>query len=116
MLAVTRFPLLRSALLGLAVLFAHTAHAANRPITPAAPPCSIKVAAAQPESEEKPVLGSKRIVRPGVLASHNLSGGFSSFAVAQTTCFLSAYSVVQPAVAQWTVYPAQQRRPFVLRI
>jgi hypothetical protein len=117
MLAMKRFPLFRTALLSLAVLVAHTAHAANRPTTPAAPPCSFKVAAAQPDPEQKPLLGSKRIVRPSFLASHHsLCGGFSSFALAQTACFPSAYSVGQTAVARWTAHLAQQCPPFVLRV
>ena len=118
MRAVRRSPLFRIALLSLAVLFAHTAHAANaRPVIPAAPPCTGKVAAAQPDPEKKLSPAGKRIVRPGFLAvHHSLSGGSFSFAVAQATHFPSAYSVCQIAVARWTVYVAPQRRPFALRI
>ena len=118
MRAVRLTPLFRIALLSLAVLFAHTARATNvRRIIPSAPPCPRKVAAAQPDPEKKLPPAGKRIVTRGHLADlHNLFGGSFSFAVAQATCFLSAHSTHQIALARWTLSIAPQRPPLVLRL
>ena len=50
MRAVRRSPWFRIALLILAVLFAHTGHAATRPVLPPCQPNTVKVAAVQLES------------------------------------------------------------------
>ena len=116
MRALRRSPLFRTALLSLAVLFAHTGHATTRPIVPIAPACPGKVAAAQPDPEKKPALGIKRIALPGrVAAWHNLFGGAFGFTSAHASLF-AAHSAAQLAAARWAVYVSPQHSPFVLRI
>ena len=120
MRAVRRSPLFRIALLSLAVLSAHTAHAAKRPILPA-PPCPRKVAAAQPDPQKKLSIGSKQIVMPGdlpayLLAGHNFLGHSFGFTCGHAGSLLLLHSAVQIAIAHWTASIAPQRRQFVLRI
>jgi hypothetical protein len=116
--AMRRSPLFRIALLSLAVLFAHTTHAANvERIIPSAPPCAAKVAAAQPDPEKKLSPASKGIVRPGHLAdSHNLFGDSFGFATAHAASLLSLHSAGQIAIARCTVSIAPQHSLFALRI
>jgi hypothetical protein len=117
MRALRSSPLFRIALLSLAVLFAHTAHAVARPIIPAAPACPRKVAAAQPDPEKKLSPASKRIVRPGRLAnSHSLFGGAFGFTNPHTASLLSLHGAVQVATAPRTVCVVPQRRSFALRL
>jgi hypothetical protein len=117
MCAVRRSPLFRIALLSLAVLFAHTAHAANRRIVPVAPPCARKVAASQPDPEKKLSPAARRTVTPGHLAYwHNLFDGSFGFTHAHAASLLALPSAVQIAVARSTASIAPQRRPFALRI
>lgn len=121
MRAVRRTPLFRIALLSLAVLFAHTAHAANRPILPVAPPCPRKAAASQPDPEKKLSPAGKRIVTPGhlppyLLSGHNVFGHSFGFTSAHAASLLPLPGVAQIAIARWTASIAPQRRPFALRI
>ncbi|HTV08193.1 MAG TPA: hypothetical protein VMD97_04025 [Candidatus Aquilonibacter sp.] len=117
MRALRRSPLFRIALLSLAVLFAHTAHAANRPILLVAPPCAGKVAAAQPDPEKRPVLGRKQVVRPRFPAtSHAASGSALFFPLARTAYVLCAEGAAQISLARSALYVAQQQRPFHPRI
>lgn len=117
MRALRRSPLLRIALLSLAVLFAHTERAATRPVVPVVPACQSKVAAAQPDPETKLSPAGKRIVTPGHLADwHNLFGGAFGFTGAHAASALSLHSASQIAVARQTASIAPQRRPFALRI
>lgn len=118
MYAVRRSPLFRIALLSLAVLLAHTAHAASAQlILPVRPPCPGKVAAAQPDPEKKLSPASKRAVQPGRLADfHKLFGGSLSVTVTRATSLLSLHGAVQTAVARWAPSIAPQRRPYALRI
>lgn len=117
MRAMRRSPLFRIALLSLAVLSAHTAHATNvRHSFPAAPPCPRKVAAAQPDQDNKPSLQIKRIVRSRHANSHSSSGGPFFFAPAHTRGFLAAQNPAQIAVGRRTADITPQHRLFVLRI
>lgn len=117
MRAVRRSPLFRIVLLSLAVLLAHTAHAANRPILPVAPPCQGKVAATQPDPEKKLSPAVKRIVTPGHVADwHKLFGHSFGFTSARAASLLPVRSAVQIAVTRWTACVAPQYRPFALRI
>lgn len=118
MRAVTRrSPFFRIALLGLAVLFAHSLRGNTQPILPVHPPCPGKVAAAQPDPEKKLSPAGKRLVMPGHFAGrHHLLGGSFGFTPAHAAALLSPHSAAQIAAARWTVYVAPQRRPFALRI
>jgi hypothetical protein len=117
MRALRNCPLFRIAVLSLAVLFAHTAHAANRPILPVAPACPGKVAAAQPDPDKKLSPAGKRLVTPGHFAGlHNLFGGSFGFTTSHAASLLPVQTSVQIAVARWAVSTTPQRSPFTLRI
>jgi hypothetical protein len=117
MRAVRRSPLLRIALLTLAVLFAHTVRSNTQTILPVQPPCPGKVAATQPDSDKKLPLAIKRLVKSGRLqAGHTLFGGPFDFAAADAATLLSVRSSGQFTFARWTVAIDRQRRPFALRI
>jgi hypothetical protein len=117
MRAMKRSPLFRIALLSLAVLSAHTAHAANpHAFVPVRPPCARKVAAAQPDLDKKLTPALKRLIRPGQRVHFHTSFahplGFSgAYAPAQ-----AAHASSQLALARQAVYRAPQRRSFALRI
>ena len=118
---VRRSPLFRIALLSLAVLFAHTARTATRPILPLAPACPAKVAAAQPDPEKKLSPAGKQIVTPGhlpgyLLAGHNLFGHSFAFTNAHAASLLLVQSGSPVALARWTASIAPQRWPFSLRL
>ena len=117
MRALRRSPLFRTALLSLAVLFAHTVRAGClQTITPAGPPCPGKVAAAQPDPEKKFTPGNKR-VKPGRLAEHhNLIVGAFGLTAAHTAGITFTHHAGQFPVARWAIDVAPQRRPFALRI
>jgi hypothetical protein len=117
MRAVRRSPLLRIALLTLAVLFAHTVRSNTQTILPVQPPCPGKVAATQPDSDKKLPLAIKRLVKPGRLqAGHTLFGGPFDFAGPHAATLLSVRRPGQFIFARWTVAIDRQRRPFALRI
>ena len=117
MRAVRRSPLLRIALLGLAVLLARTGQAANTlPIAPLAPPCPVKVAAAQPDTHKRLPPGNKQIVRFERLADHHLFGGSFGFTAADPTGLAFTYRAVPIALARRAIDVAPQHRPFALRI
>jgi hypothetical protein len=117
MRALRRSPLFRIALLSLAVLFAHTARAATRPIIPAAPVCPGKVAAAQPDPDKKLSLSARRIVQPGRLAHcHKLFSGAFGFTNPHAASLLSLGSAGHIPTARRTADIAPQRRPFSLRL
>lgn len=116
MRALRHSPLFRIAILSLAVLFAHTSHAATGLRTfPVRPPCPGKVAAAQPDSNKKLSPTAKRILQPGRLAAcHKLFAG--ALAHPHAASLLALHRAVPFAFARWTPSLAPQRRPFDLRI
>ena len=115
MRAVKASPLFRIGLLALAVLFAHTGHAATRPIV--YHPSTVKVAATRPESEKKLSLALTRLVTPTRLAHrHSPFGGSFDAAAVHSGTVLSLLCTVQLAAAHSTVYIRPQRSPFALRI
>jgi hypothetical protein len=119
MRALKRSSLFRIALLSLAVLFAHTARAANAQLVlPVAPPCPGKVAAAQPDPDKKLSPAGKRVVQPGPIAdSHKFFAGTFGFTHAHAAGLLVLHNSAGPvAIARWAVCVAPQRRPFALRI
>jgi hypothetical protein len=116
MRAVKRSPLVRIALLSLAVLFAHTGHAATRPIVPAYHPSTVKVAATRLESEKKLSLAITRLSAPARLAHHNSFGGSFDLAATHPAAALALRSPGQTTAVLRTVDILSQRRPFALRI
>ena len=117
MRAVRCSPWFRIALLSLAVLFAHTGHAATRPILPDCHPNTVKVAATRLESEKKLSLAITRIAGPGTVArSHASFAASFDIAAAHHAGVLSFRSTGQLILARWTVSTDPQRRPFALRI
>ncbi|HEX5282858.1 MAG TPA: hypothetical protein VFW30_01970 [Bryocella sp.] len=115
--AVRRSPWFRIALLSLAVLFAHTGHAATRPILPIYHPSTVKVAATRLESEQKLSLAITRLASPGRLV-HSLTsfGGSFDVAAAHRASVLPSNSPARFTSARWNVSTNPQRRPFALRI
>ena len=117
MRALRRSPLVRIAVLGLAVLFAHTVRANTQPIFAGRPPSPGKVTVAQPDPQKKPLLGSRQIVRPGRHShARNRFGGSLDFACAQPASLLCAYSLATVNLERSTVSVTPQRRLFDLRI
>jgi hypothetical protein len=117
MRAVRRSPLLRIALLTLAVLFAHTVRSNTQTILPVQPPCPGKVAAAQPDSERKLPLVSTRLVKPGRLQDgQTLFAGSFDLTGARAATLLSVRTPGQSNFTRWTAAFDPQRRPFALRI
>ncbi|HZQ42623.1 MAG TPA: hypothetical protein VFA99_05195 [Acidobacteriaceae bacterium] len=117
MRAVKASPLFRIALLSLAVLLAHTAHASNvRHSFPAAPPCPRKVAAAQPDAQNKLLPGIKRIANPGDRAVRHTFRDSFAFIGAPVNGFFYTHTAGPLAAARRTLYIPPQRLPFALRI
>lgn len=117
MRAVRRSTVFFTVLLSLAVLLAHTARATNvRHISPALPPCPLKVAAAQPNPEKKPLFAAKRIVRSRFGADGRNASGSFFFAAARAASFLSGQGSAQIATARSVACISPQHRRFSLRI
>ncbi|HEV2579078.1 MAG TPA: hypothetical protein VGU25_17870 [Acidobacteriaceae bacterium] len=116
MRAVRRSPWFRIALLSLAVLFAHTGHAATRSILPDCHPNTVKVAATRLESEKKLSLAVTRLVRPARLAHRHTSFASFDLAGAYSASLLSLPGTGHLTFARWSVSTDPQRRPFALRI
>lgn len=118
MRSLKRSPLVRIALLSLAVLTAHTARAAKaQPIVPVRPPCPGKVTPAQPDSHKKLTSSVKRIARPGDRAGrHTLFGGPFAFTTAASTGVFYAYDAGRLTVAPHSASIPPQHLPFVLRL
>lgn len=115
MRAVRCSPWFRIFLLSLAVLFAHTGHAATGPILPACHPNTLKVGATRLESEKKVSLAITRLATPGRLAQgHTLFNG--SFGLTGATAILCAQATRKITVVRATLYIPPQRLPFDLRI
>lgn len=116
MRAAKASPLFRIALLAFAVLFAHTAHAANpHGLVPAAPPCPRKVAAAQPDPQKNLLPALNRTARRGHRAQRHFGGSFGLTPAPATSLFFR-HSAGPLAAARRTVYIPPQRLPFDLRI
>lgn len=117
MRAVRNSPLFRIALLSVAVLFAHTVPAHTQPIIPVSTPCPGKVAVAQPDSEKKLPLATKRVIKPARLEhSHSLFGSSLDLANAHRLAVLLVRSPGQSILTRGTAYIAPQRWPFALRL
>jgi len=117
MRALRRSPLVRIAVLGLAVLFAHTVRADTQPIIPICPPRPGKVAVAQPDPQKKPLLGTRQIVRPGRHShAHDWFDGSLDLACAHAASLLATHRLGKIGCACSTVSVVPQRRLFDLRI
>src|SRR5581483_4874529 len=105
MRAVKASPLFRIALLSLAVLLAHTAHGSNvRHSFPAAPPCPRKVAAAQPDPQNKLLPGIKCVASFGDGPVRHTFGGCFACIAAPVNGFFYTHNAGPFAALRSTLY------------